>query len=80
MTRAGVAADAMVSFTDVEEHPGPYPQTMFSEGLVMESTRTEGAMGKAHTEATEMRDDADELQRMKTRDAEKNVGIGGNQY
>ena len=78
--RAGAAADVMVSTTEVEEHPGAYPQTMFSEGVVTEATRTAGKVGKVHTEAEGMGDDAAFIESMKTRDTAKNVGIGDNQY
>ena len=41
--RAGSSADAVISTTEVDEHPGAYPQTMFAEGLTTESTRDPAA-------------------------------------
>jgi len=61
----GVAADTLVSTTEVEPHPGPYAQTMFADGLVMENTRDPGT--QKHEEAMKSRKIADD-------------GIGTNQY
>jgi hypothetical protein len=42
VSAAGEAADTLVSTTEKIDHPGSFPDTMFSEGLVTEANRTAG--------------------------------------
>jgi hypothetical protein len=42
VSAAGEAADTLVSTTEMIDHPGSFPDTMFSEGLVTEANRTAG--------------------------------------